>query len=329
LRPAKHDYAIDPAALDESTGAPPTTTPIRRFDPEWLLAEVNERARLELALIGTAEVGESGGAVYVAWPDGRDGVITGSVATSAADLRRTADVLALARSRGLPVPRYDLVVEISDGIVALVQERLPGMPMTDATNLDATQTLISVNEQFANLLFDRPDVPVPAMNLRHSGPALPRFGIDDDGWHETMERYSDRSRRLIARIQEIGATEPHEMVGNDLLPTDLNEDNILRDQNGTVTGIVDWNWGVARGDRRSTLVKVRMGMAWAMLDPDPGQDFYDARDYLDAHLESTLDPTLLRMYFAHWALHMISWSILHRPAEVIDVFLQLAESKLY
>ncbi|MBO0884905.1 MAG: hypothetical protein J2P17_32140, partial [Mycobacterium sp.] len=59
-----------------------------------------------------AESGASGGAAFVEWPDGRAGVLTQPYA-SVERMRLTADILGLARSRGLPVPRHDLVVELA------------------------------------------------------------------------------------------------------------------------------------------------------------------------------------------------------------------------
>lgn len=78
----------------------------------------------------------------------------------AARMRQTADVLEMARHRGLPVPRHELTVELDNGVVAVVQERLPG---TQASHVDAegVDALVAVNDRFAGLLADRPDVPIP------------------------------------------------------------------------------------------------------------------------------------------------------------------------
>lgn len=80
-------------------------------DPVQLVTEVNHQAGCDLSLVGVAEHGVSGGAVYVQWPDGRNGVITRSPA-SVARMEQTAEVLAEARAAGLPVPLHDLVVEL-------------------------------------------------------------------------------------------------------------------------------------------------------------------------------------------------------------------------
>lgn len=89
------------------------------FDPQTLIAKVNERTGSDLEFVGTAEHGESGGATYVRWPDGRDGVLTRTYAP-VKRMRITADILSLVQSRGLPVPRHDVVVELADRSVAAV-----------------------------------------------------------------------------------------------------------------------------------------------------------------------------------------------------------------
>lgn len=73
-------------------------------DAQRLVATVNEWGGAGLTELGTAAHGATGGAVYVRWPDGHGSVLTRSHA-SLIDLERTGQVLRLARSRGLPVPR--------------------------------------------------------------------------------------------------------------------------------------------------------------------------------------------------------------------------------
>jgi hypothetical protein len=52
-------------------------------------------------------------------------------------MRLTAEVLELAKRGGLPVPAHEAVAELSDGYVAVVQERLPGRrPMSGAARGD-------------------------------------------------------------------------------------------------------------------------------------------------------------------------------------------------
>jgi aminoglycoside phosphotransferase (APT) family kinase protein len=230
-----------------------------------------------------------------------------------------ADVLAMVRSSGLPVPRHDLVVELADGTVAVVQERLPGahVARADVAVIDA---MVAINEQFAGLLTDRPDVPTPHLYLRGSGPVFPR--------HETLEGYSDRSRRLLGRIREVGSYEPNEMVGDDLVHTDFTVPNILFDESGQITGVVDW--GVARGDRRFGLVKLLFDLTWDASSADGGLQNVQpgAIDRVNEVLEKTLEPDILQMYWAHWALTMLHWTIRAGDPAVIELHLELGERRL-
>lgn len=285
-----------------------------------LVAEVNEHAGCQLQVLGMAAHGGSGGAVYVRWIDGRDGVVT-RTPTPVERMRQTADVLSTFRSRGLPVPRHDLVVELSDGSVALVQERLPGDPprRVDAGVIDS---MVAMNERFAGLLAERPDVPISPLYLRKSGPFYPR--------HDVLASHNDRSRRLLRRIREIGVEEPHEMTGDDLVHPDYTFGNVLYGDEGQVTGVVDWNWGAGRGDRHFALVRIYVDLFWSTLDKKGGQYGVEqsAFDRLDEVLDAMIEPALLRMYWAHTTLNQLHWAILYHTPEVIDLFLRFGEGRL-
>jgi len=230
-------------------------------------------------------------------------------------MRQTADVLDLARSRGLPVPRHELTVELDHGAVAVVQERMTG---TQAAHVDAdvVDALVAVNDRFAGLLAERPDVPVPRLNLSRAGAIDPR--------HEMVDRYSDRSRRLLRRIREIGAASPAEMTGTDLVHPDFTVPNVLFDDVGRVTGVVDWNNGAARGDRHFALVKLLFDLTWDAASPAGGHQHVqaDATDRLEMLLHQTIAPQLLQLYWAHWTLTMLSWTIPSGDPAVVDVHLE-------
>lgn len=285
-------------------------------DPESLVAEVNLRAGCDLSFVGIAERGASGGALYVRWPDGRDAVLSRSP-TSVVRMRQTAGVLEQARAAGIPVPRHDVVIELDGGVVALVQERLPGAPVRElsAAVIDA---MVEANESFTGLLADRPDVPIPAMYLRDGDP--------DHANHDLLEQYSDRSRRLLARIREVGANEPHEMVGNDLVHPDYTFGNVLYDDRGDVSGIVDWNWGVLRGDRRYALAQIYIDIFWGSLAPGSGSR--SALDRLDEVVRELVDPQLLQMYFAHITLDQLDSWIRYKNRGATDRFLRMGEHLL-
>jgi aminoglycoside phosphotransferase (APT) family kinase protein len=285
------------------------------LDPAGQVAAVNDRTGAGLTLLGAAEQGDSGGAVYVRWPDGRDGVLTRSPA-SPDWLRQTAAVLADAREAGLPVPRHDLIVELGGGIVAIVQERLPGRPASrlDAAAIDA---MVAVNERFAGLLADRLDIPAPSLRL---GPDQP-----DRHRSELLAAYSPRCRDLLRRIREVGETAPSEAAGDDLVHPDLTIGNVLYDDDGVVSGVVDWNWGARRGDRRFALIGIYIDLFWSTVYP--GRVDRSALDRLDTAVEAMIEPELLRAYWAQITLGQLSHWIVESD-EAVDLFVRFGEYRL-
>ncbi len=116
------------------------------------------------------------------------------------------------------------------------------------------------------------------------------------------------------------------MTGDDLVHTDYSLGNVLWDEGGQISGVVDWNFGVARGDRRFALLGLRSHLA---TEGDQYEGQLDALDRLDEVLDTTLDPALLRLYRVHWAVHRVH-SAIHdnlRP-ERIEHDLHLAEDHL-
>lgn len=92
-----------------------------------IVSAINRRAGAGLRVVGRAPHGKLGGAIYAEWPDGRPAVVTRFLGPLA-EAKRTAELLAYVRDRGLPVPRHDLVVDLN-GDVMFVQERLPNAPL--------------------------------------------------------------------------------------------------------------------------------------------------------------------------------------------------------
>lgn len=292
---------------------------VQRSDAGRLIELVNARTSAGMELLGLAEQGESGGAAYVCWPDGRPGVLTTAPGPSD-ELERTARVLELARSRGIPAPRYHLVTCV-DGATVVVQERLSGTPPThiDRSTIEA---VAEMTERFAGVLADHSEVANPTLHLRTSGGELYQ--------HNSLATYDQRTRRLLQRIHAIGAAGGEQMAGDDLVHLDFTPGNILFDDAGVITGVVDWHGvnGLARGDRRFGLVTLRFDLAWgAALDPGYPPVDEAATEYLDTLIDAIPAP-LLRRYWAHMSLRMVDWTIRHhRPADV-DHQLAFAATRL-
>jgi len=290
-----------------------------RFDPEPVLVQIENRTGIALELIAMAGHGHSGGAAYVRWPDGREGVLT-CPPVSIERMRLTAEILALAKSRGLPVPRHDLVVSLADTRTAVVQERLPGRHIR-TVNVALVEALVETNDRFTGLLADRPDVPSPSLCLRRSA--------DHRRRHEPLERYDDRTRRMLRLIQEVGDDIPDLVVGNDLLHVDYARGNVLTDESGHITGVVDWNLGVARGDRSYALVGLRSDLQWSALQPRGASGVDSAAiDRLDRILAVRIDTITLRAYWAHWTLMKLDGLIHDNASDAIEVFLDLGFDRM-
>lgn len=201
-----------------------TVAPLRETDALRLLDELHARAGVRLIFAGMPELGATGGAAFVRWPDGRDAVLS-RCAESEAQLRRTAEILAHLRACGVPAPRYDLIAELSECTV-LIQERLPGDPTPPHIDPPMMRAMLTMVDGFAGLLADFSDVPLLDLTL-------------EDSQTTSLERYDDRSRRLLAWIEQVRARGVR-MSGTDLIHRDYHRDNILfRGQ--TITGIVDWH----------------------------------------------------------------------------------------
>ena len=281
-----------------------------------LVRALNDRAGLALELTGLIDQGQSG-AAYVRWPDGRESVVT--TAFASLDLmRQTADVLNDVRGLGIPVPRHEFLLEVEPGTVAVVQERLPGSTVERA-DLDTVEAVMAINECFAGLLRDRTDVLPPKLSLGRSGDPTPS---------DLVEKHSARARALIACVRATGAGPDGDMVGDDLVHVDLTVSNMLF-SGGTITGVVDWNYGVARGDRQFGLVKLLHTLSFAATSPNEGiKPTNAALERVEQAVTSLLHPATLRRYWAHQTLNMLYGSLRWGTSEAFETYLAMGEERL-
>lgn len=281
--------------------------------PTAVVEQINARTGSGLVLTGLADqVGGVSSAAFVAWPDGRQSALT-RPRTPLALMQLTATVVNDARIQGLQVPEHQLVMPLDDGYVAVVQERLPGR---HAQTLDSTTVaaFVAMNERFAGLLRRYPQVPAPAaFPVGHGG-----YGV----FEQTIGVYGRRGRRLLARLLDVDGGQPFRMRGDDLVHVDYSPGNVLFDDDGRVTGVVDWNFGAARGDRRYALIGLRWGsVGRSAIKPAE-------RAVIDAVL-AELEPNTRRSYEAHWIVHMAHRSIVEGfSSERIESDLAFAEEIL-
>ncbi|WP_203964438.1 phosphotransferase [Actinocatenispora thailandica] len=292
---------------------------VPRLNAERLVGQLNAEKSIGLTLLGLAEQGESGGAGYVRWPDGRPGVLT--VASGTPDrLLQTGRILDLMRSVDIPVPRYQLVTAV-DGHTVVVQERLPGQPARRITG-GTIEAVEDLTRRFTGLLAEHPETANPDLHLRIGGRILCR--------HDSLAGYDDRSRRLLAQIRALGEMHGDRMTGDDVVHLDLTPGNILVDASGEITGVVDWHGynGLARGDRRFGLVTLRFDLAWGIaLDPQYPRVDPAAIRRLDRALDA-IPPSALHRYWAHMGLRMVDWTIRHHGPADIDHQLAFAAARL-
>ncbi|MEV6273568.1 phosphotransferase [Kribbella sp. NPDC051936] len=270
--------------------------------PAAVIEEVNARTGSGLVLTGIADqVGGTSSAAFVAWPDGRAAAMT-RTRTRLPIMRQTATVLNDVRRRGLPVPEHQLVVELADGYVVVVQERLPGRHV-DALDSTTSAAFVAMNNRFADLLRDHPRVPRPR--------AFPGGRTGYGAFERTVGQLGGRGRRLLERLLEADGGQPFRMTGDDLVHTDYTPGNVLFDADGNVSGVVDWNSGVARGDRRYALLQMQSDM-----------------NQIDAEL-AQLTPETRLSYQAHWVVDQVHESILKGfPPERVELDVARAEKVL-
>lgn len=124
---------------------------------------MNSRSAAGLRLESVADRG-SPLARFMCWPDGRAGVLTRSYET-VERMITTADLLASLRSKGIPVPRHEVIVETSDATVAVVQERLSGSPV-GKVDVQTVGVMVALNEKFVGLLVNQPGVSRLQLHLK-------------------------------------------------------------------------------------------------------------------------------------------------------------------
>ncbi|WP_420110940.1 aminoglycoside phosphotransferase family protein [Pseudactinotalea sp.] len=283
---------------------------VPRLDAPRVLAAL-ARAGVRLELIGAAPGGEVG-AAFVRWPDGHEGVLTragdGSAASEAA-LRQTADVLDLARARGVPVPRYDLIARVGE-THAVVQDRLPGSA-PERVEPELVHEMLAAAAAWDGLLAERSDLTPAPLHLTASGPG---FCL-----HESLAGYDDRTRALLRRVREIGQHIDH-LDGDDLVHLDFHPGNVLVDADGRLTGIVDWDgWG--RGDRWFSIEVLAFDLARRRTDAA-------VRAHVDERLLEAVRADRLLAYRAHLALRQVDWSIRHHSPADVDDWLTIAVHRL-
>lgn len=276
-----------------------------RWQSADVLRGLAELTGVELADEGRCRGGEIG-ASYVRWPDGHRSVLTYLEPVNLAWARQGAELTAIVRAAGVPAPRYELVAELP-GVIAVVQELLPGAPAGGAVSRVTVESMLAVNRSCRGLLAGRNDLPDPSLFLRSDGPG---FCL-----HGPMASYDRRSARLLAAIEEIGAAVPERLAGDDVVHFDFHPENVLVDRAGQVTGVVDWD-GASRGCGILDLWTLRFYLA---------RHRPELARWLGALLADQASEALHAACWAHMSLRQVDWSIREHTASEVDTWMSLAE----
>jgi aminoglycoside phosphotransferase (APT) family kinase protein len=288
--------------------------PVTRLDGDALVRTILQVGGPRLAIREAMHEGAVG-AFAVVRDDGTEWILTIAPPRVPSDDEHRFDdaieLMELARAWGVPMPRYEAVIALPDGSAAVLQERMPGVPVTEVTaalvdhvvGLAELRRNLLVGTRFEGRGFD--------LFLTASGPGFCH--------HEPLRTHSDATRALLARIEAIGAEYGDVLTGTDLVHLDYHLGNVLvhEQDRERVAAIVDWS-GARAGDLAVDLTILRFDLSWR------------APTYAD-DVELTLrneidDATFLRVW-AHASLRLVDWSIRHHPQDV-DHWVALAQRHL-
>jgi aminoglycoside phosphotransferase (APT) family kinase protein len=288
--------------------------PVTRLDGDALVRTILEVGGPRLAIREQMLEGAVG-AFAVVRDDGTEWILTvAPPRVPSDDVHRFDDaieLMELARAWGVPMPRCEAVIGLPDGSAAVLQERMPGVPVTEVTaalvdhvvGLAELRRNLLVGTRFEGRGFD--------LFLTTSGPGFCH--------HEPLRTHSDATRALLARIEAIGAEYGDLLSGTDLVHLDYHFGNVLVHEHDRerVAAIVDWG-GARAGDLAVDLTILRFDLSWRA-PTFAGDVELTLRNEID-------DVTFLRVW-AHASLRLVDWSIRHHPQDV-DHWVALAQHHL-
>ncbi len=197
-------------------------------------------------LLGRLAGGETG-AVEIEEGDGTRLVLKWEPNPSGAAKRVTGLEVSerLRCDAGWPVPIQRSVTH--DGVLFVAQQFMPGTTVTEFTHA-VVDDLLALHER-------RLDLAVPSTDHRWAEEILVALSTGGDGYclHEPLRSHDQRTRRIVERIEVIGASTPLEAFSvTTLVHADLHAGNLLQ-VGGRLSAIVDLDFA-AVGDAAFDLV---------------------------------------------------------------------------
>lgn len=254
------------------------------------------------------------GAWLVRWPDGHLGVLTWAPPIPPGQppepLRQAMDLMAIAREAGLPVPRYEAVIDVGKLGAAIIQERAPGH-VPGAITPGLVQRLLDLTELRRGLL----------AGTAFEGRPMPLYLTESGPWsclHESLRAYSARSAALADAIRATAGGEDY-LVGADLVHYDYHLGNVLVDPEdpSRITAVLDWD-----GARPGSVAIDLAILAFDLTRRSPGH----LQAKVEAQLLASTDPAQVPKVWAHAALRLVDWAIRHHEPEVVGHWLAVGEA---
>jgi hypothetical protein len=276
---------------------------VRRMDGPAVVAAVVAAGGPVLDLLAPL-AGGAVGAWSVRWPDGHDGVLTWAPprppGQPAGAFERAVALMDLAHRAGVPLPRYEAVVGLADGSVAIVQERLGGHVPTEVTEA-LVEHIIELAELRRGLVAGTPwESPPSSLYLVDDGPG---FCL-----HGPLRSWNADTVALIERIEAIGAGATTERA-SDVVHLDYHVGNLLVTEHepDRVAAVIDWG-GARSGDLAVDLAILAFDLTWRA--PGPVQQ------RVETYLRRATDADTFARMWAHASLRLVDWSIRHHPGDV-------------
>jgi hygromycin-B 7''-O-kinase len=167
----------------------------------------------------------------------------------AADLRKEAALLP--HLLGLRTARLVAFAEVP--VIHLVTTRVPG---TDRVTSEVDDRIgRQVGRELAELHRIRADLPPVPVDTPAADPFALVDGLRADGWID-----AGSAHRLTAWFERLGPPSPEQV----LIHGDIAPQNLLADDAGDLTGIVDWG-DAMRADPATDFAKVRLAQVPALL----------------------------------------------------------------